>query len=292
MRNRRSRPPARRRGERHSRCDDRKESNAEVDVAFRAHFLRQAMCVLALSMVSCGDIGSRGELGNGGFGYLCLSDGDPVCKGDPNFVNSYMKALPAQVAVGSRFGIGFLSESSTALDGTAVVQAVSSQLLSGSSDAFKAEKAGYAGILAKRGSSVVDVRHIRIVDVNALRIHVSLNESDPPMTGITSLEIGMGALVTLSFEAAGAMGEVLSGSLDAVWSSTDPDVAAIQTSSAAASIVVRGGEPGQAMIQVTSGGVSAAIPVKVTGGAQTSGGSGGSGSGGSGGGAGGAGGGS
>lgn len=107
-------------------------------------------------MVSCGgaDTGTGGEIGNGAFGYRCTSDRDAACSADDNFVNTYLKAIPGEVAIGGSFALGFLSESSSALDGSAVVGAVSSELLgggSGSDATFTAKKPGYAGIVAKRG---------------------------------------------------------------------------------------------------------------------------------------------
>lgn len=247
-------------------------------MSFRTLFLCQAPCVVALSMISCADSGTAGDLGNGSFAYRCVSDRDPMCSLDSNFANSYLKELPGKVAVGASFEVAFKAESSAAADGSAVIVPVSEQLLgSESSDAgavvFRAKKAGFAGLLASRGSTVVEVLHFALADVD----HVRIEASGSVITSTSSVEIGVGSLLELSAAAADASDQALAGSLDDAWTSDDPAIAQIMTSPATDTITVRGGAPGETSVHASIGGRDGAVLVKVVGPGAGGGGAGGSG---------------
>lgn len=233
----------------------------------RALLSSAALSVLSALMLSCGsDNSTPGEVGNGSFGYRCTSDRDPACAADPNFANSYLKVMPAAIAVGGTFAVGFLSESPGALDGSATVGAVSAELLDGVRGAdvtFVAKKAGFAGILATRGSSVVDLMHIRISPIARVRVDESFTATGSTTSDVASIELGVGAIATLTAVPLGPQNELVAGSLDDLWTTDDPSVAEITTPPASGSITVRGAAPGSATINVKVGAATAAVTVKI-----------------------------
>jgi hypothetical protein len=197
---------------------------------------------------------------NGSFGYRCVSDRDPVCSMDIDVANGLLKEMPPKVAVGATFGVAFKSESSAAQDGSAVIAPVSTALLaSGEGATFTAQKPGFAGLLASRGSTVVDVVHVDLVAPD----HVRIDTAGTVITGDAPIELGVGALLTLDAAAADKEGAVLAGSLEDAWASDEPAIAEVMTPSTTDTVTVRGAAPGQTSIRVTIGGMKGAVVVKV-----------------------------
>jgi hypothetical protein len=250
-------------------------------LALRTLLARQALCALALFMTSCGDdSGTPGDIDNVTFGYRCLSVRDPICEDDPNVENAPLKAMPNIVAVGSSFGVAFKSVSEAAQDGSAVVSAASSALLVNASSfpgAFTAVKPGFVALLARRGSTIVDVFHVRLVDVDYVRVDASFQSSGAVIQGASTIELSVGELATLSTVAKSETNEVLAGSPNDIWTSDDAAVAEILPSDGVDGITVRGNAVGETSIHVSLAGASAAILVKILDASTGSGGSGGSG---------------
>jgi hypothetical protein len=238
----------------------------EVSVTRRALYCCQALCALLFSMTACGDSGSPGELENGDFGYSCTTDRDPICGPDATFPQGELRTMPNIVAVGGTFGVAFRASSSAAQDGSAVIQAVSSDLLSGGGGVgpvFTAVKPGFAGLLAMRGSTVVDVIHVHIEPIAKTRIDAQTGTSGSVVAGVPSVSVGSGVLLELSAAAANADGATLAGSLDYAWTTDDSAVAEILSNPSTDEITVRGGQPGETKVRVTIGGVSGEVSVVV-----------------------------
>lgn len=224
----------------------------------------QALCAILLLVPSCGDSGSEGELENGSFSYLCTTDRDPHCGPDETFVEGTLQSMPNNVAVGARFGITFRGSSSSGQDGSAFVTPVSTDLLAfGSGSSMTALKPGFAGLLAIRGSTVVDVIHVHIVPISTARIDAQVDTSGAVIMGAPTVNIGTGALVELSAAAADEAGDTLAGTLDYMWSTDDSAVAEILTPPTTDELTVRGGAPGETLVHVTIGGVSSSISIVV-----------------------------
>ncbi|HZF51110.1 MAG TPA: Ig-like domain-containing protein [Polyangiaceae bacterium] len=230
-----------------------------------------ALCALLLLATACadGEGGSDGELQNGQFGYHCTSDRDPMCGPDGAFPEGQLRTMPNTVAVGGEFGVAFRAVSSAAQDGSALIQPVSSDLLSGGAGpepTFTALKPGFAGLLALRGSTVVDVIHVRILPIDHVRIDAHTGTSGSVVTGAPSVTVGAGVQVDLSAAAADEGDGTLAGTLDHAWSSDDSSIAEILSSPTTDEISVRGGKAGETTIRATIDGVEGSISVVVPGG--------------------------
>lgn len=233
---------------------------------FRAVFPFQALFVAALFTSGCGDEGTMGELENGAFVYSCSSDHDALCGLDSGFGDAALKAMPGTIAVGAQFGVVFKAQSSAARDGSAVVLPVSKDLISivdSAEPVFGAVKPGYAGLLAQRGSAVVDIFHVRLVEV--ARIRVTGEPSLSGGAGISAIEIPAGGFATLSAAAVDDNADILAGSLDYQWVSNDSAIAEITSAPGTDEVSLKGGAPGQTKVRVGAKGMSAEVTVTVTG---------------------------
>jgi hypothetical protein len=239
----------------------------EVSVTSRTLSSCQALCAILFLIPACGaDSGSSGELENGSFSYLCTTDRDPICGPDATFIEGTLQTMPNTIAVGGQFSVVFRGSSSSGQDGSAFVKPVSSDLLAGGAGnepIFTAAKPGFAGLLALRGSTVVDVIHVHIVAIDSARIDARVDTTGAVIVGAPTVNIGTGALVDLSAAAADEGSDTLAGSLDYAWSTDDSAIAEILTSPTTDEITVRGGAPGQTMVHVTISGVSSAISIVV-----------------------------
>jgi hypothetical protein len=238
----------------------------EVSVDRRTLLSCQALCALLIGLAACGDDGTIGDLENGSFGYNCLTDRDPICGPDKAFPVGELRSMPNTIAVGGMFGVAFAASSSAAQDGSALVQPVSNDLLSGGAafePTFTALKPGFAGRLAVRGSVVVDVIHVQLVPIHHARIDAQAGTSGSAVIGAPSVTVGNSVLVELSAAAADEDGATLAGSLDYAWSSDDPAIAEILSNTLTDEITVRGGQPGETQVRVTIGGVEGAISIVV-----------------------------
>jgi hypothetical protein len=238
----------------------------EVSVDRRALLSLQALCALLSLLAACGDDGTSGDLENGYFGYSCVTDRDPMCGPDEAFPVGELRSMPNTIAVGGTFGVAFRASSSAAQEGAALIQPVSSDLLSGTAGfeaTLTALKPGFAGLLAMRGSSVVDVIHVRLVPIHHARIDALAGTSGSAVIGAPSLTVGTGVLVDLAAAAADENNETLAGSLDHAWTSDDPSIAEILSTPTTDEITVRGGKAGETQVRVTIGGVPGAITIVV-----------------------------
>lgn len=232
----------------------------------RALLSCQALCALLFILAACGDDGTSGDLENGYFGYHCVTDRDPMCGPDEAFPVGELRTMPNTIAVGGTFGLAFRASSSAAQEGSALIQPVSSDLLSGGAGfepTLTAIKPGFAGLLALRGSSVVDVIHVRLVPIYQARIDALTDTSGSVVVGAPSVTIGNGVLADLTAAAADDAGQTLAGSLDYAWTSDDSSIAEILTSPSTDEITIRGGQPGETKVRVTIGGIEGSISIVV-----------------------------
>jgi hypothetical protein len=274
-------------------------------VTLRALLTCQALCAAALLLLASacseegdtstaggGNTGTQAVLENGYFSYLCVSGADPFCWPYGTFVPDTPRAMPNVVAVGASFNVRFSASSEAAQDGSALVTSVSENLLERDAGGlFVALKPGVAGLLATRGSTIVDVIHVRIEPIASVLIDSTVDSFEPGEASTSSAVIGVGQSLLLRAAAFSQTGQVLAGVPHYQWSSDDSAIAAVDTKLATEHMIsVNGIAAGDTTIHVAIDGVSAAIAVKVQGGATGAGGAGGAGGTGGAGGAGGAGG--
>ena len=246
----------------------------------RAFLIRPLLFAAPLSLCSCSSGG--GELDNGSFSYVCLSPSDAAC-GPGDSIEQVAKVMPKALAVGARFRVAFKPQSSAAVDGAAVVEPASAALLERESSdptILKALRPGFAGLLAKRGSTVVEFLHLNLEAVDHLGIYVGSDAPSARPPSAAPLAMRPGDQVQLRAGTISKTGELLAGSMSYVWSSADDGVAAIILSPTAGEITVRASKVGTTTLHVTTDGASAEVPVVITdavGGSQTTSGVGGAG---------------
>jgi hypothetical protein len=230
-------------------------------------FLSLALCALSLSACSAED-GTEGEIQNGYFAYVCATARDPLCKADGGFGEAAPRAMPNTVAVGASFGVVFTATSSAAIDGSAIILPVSSELLAssqGSFPTFQALHPGLAGVIAKRGGAVVDAIHVRLVSIDHARIDVLDDASGGAVGNASVVNVPLGGDVTLGAAAMDAGDQVLAGSLDVAWTLDDAAVVEIVPPAAADVITLHGKAAGQTTLNVAVGDVTAQVIVAVLG---------------------------
>jgi hypothetical protein len=224
-----------------------------------------ALCGLGIFIAACQPLnfgpGTAGELGNGVFTYHCVSDGDAFC----DDLGDFGAAMPTSIAVGSRFRVTYTPSGNEGNTGSATVKPVSQELLLRTSDiesALKAVKPGVAGMLAVRGLTVVDIIHVRLANVVAVRVEASFDSGSA--NGITKVAIPPGGDVLLRAVGVDEADERLAGAMSATWSSDDKSIAEIVTLPTDNQVRVQGGAPGETKLRVTLGEKSAEVVVIVS----------------------------
>jgi len=234
----------------------------------------------ALLATACGSLGpsspgTQGELGNGQFSYGCDSDSDPVCDG-----GSGTHPMPKSVAVGGRFSVSYTpSSTSENNQGSAIVEPASEELLvqtESFGSTFKAVKPGLAGLLARRGQTLVDLIHVRLATID----HVQVDRVDTPAEKISDVELAVGESAQIRGTAVDAADEMLAGALTCAWSVADEKIAAATTLTTDNSITIEGKAVGKTTLHLDMGDMKADLSVSIVAGTGGAGGEGGSGAGG------------
>jgi hypothetical protein len=236
-------------------------------VTLRAILPSPIVCGVALLLGGCGPLGlgpgTTGELGNGIFTYACSSDSDPICDDALGF-----HEMPKAVAVGSRFGALFKPSGSSGNTGSAQVRPASRELLIETEDldsSFKAVAPGTAGLLAYRGSTVVDFIHVRLANIAHIQIDKLTDEFNLNRNGITSIDIDVDDDVTVRAAGVDESDELLAGALSCSWKSDDSAIAEIVTLPSDNRIRVIGRAIGETKLRVEISELTAELTVKVTG---------------------------
>ncbi len=196
-----------------------------------------------------------GELGNGAFAWLCVTEADAACSS----IVEPAPAFPRQVAVGGEFELRYLGADTTSppVSGSVLLER------GVQAGTFTAVAPGVASVLVYGGEVLVDFLHLELVDVELLSVAPGAAVAD-------GLEVGEeGVLVVTPV----AGGEVAAGSLPYAWSVDRPEVVSLEVPATLDDRVhLRGLSPGEAVVTVTTGASTAATTVRVpdpTGGAHT-----------------------
>lgn len=232
----------------------------------RALFTCQGLCILALSLSACGDDGTTAELYNGSFAYSCTSDRDPMCGQGETFMEGALTTMPNSVAVGASFSVVFNPSSSAAQEGSALVTPVSQELLQktgGTEAVFKAMRPGFAGLLAMRGSTVVDFIHVQLAKMDHIRIDAGPDPASAVPVDSSSVKIKLDTFYQLRATAVDEDGEDLAGSLSVEWTSDDSAIAEITSSPMTDEITVKGIAFGETKLRVSVEGVITEVPINI-----------------------------
>ena len=197
-----------------------------------------------------------GELGVGVFLYECPTSGDPYCtNGSP------AAEFPQAFARGGRIHLRYDWKDDSEHFGEPLpqLQSASPTLLAREGDGFTALAGGYAAVLAVTGNSeVVDLRHIHIREIDALRVS---NTGDA--LALSELHLEAGAETILQARALDADDVTLGGVLGHAWTTADPEVLAITAGADSGQVRVQGGLAGDPPLTLTIGELAVAIAVTV-----------------------------
>lgn len=208
-----------------------------------------------------------GELGNGGFYFSC--DDAVSCS---RYSNDAAK-FPEAVSVGSTFAVRFVPKTNSGLDihfnESAVdrgitVSPISDVFVSRGAKGLAAIKTGYA-TLASRDSTgaLIDYVVIRVAKPDALVVYSADDLADAP-AHVDSISLSAGASEQRSYRAfAQQKGATLAGSVQIEWTSTNPSVASVaSTTDGTATLVAK--SAGSAMLIATGASFTQQIPVTVS----------------------------
>jgi hypothetical protein len=239
-----------------------------------------AYLAVALGGAGCTNIdgvpptGTIGELGNGRFFYECDGASDPLCD-----VPVEDLTIPEGVAVGSRFGASYTAELFTTK--VRVLSAAPALLdnVDSFGSIFEAHKPGVSALLAQQGDSFIDFVHVRLAEVDDIRI----DSLDPVDEQIADIDLALGAVRLLRAVPTDEDGIMLAGALACDWSVEDESIARFITDSNDNQAALEGLSVGATTATIKMGALEVSIPVEVADGGIGGGGAGGSGQGGSGG---------
>jgi hypothetical protein len=209
-----------------------------------------------------------GELGNGGFYFSC--DDAVACSRYSNDASKF----PEAVSVGSTFAVRFVPKSDSAVsihfndskpDRGITVESVSDVYVSRGPKGLAAVKTGYA-TLASRDSSgaLIDYVVVRVAKPDALVVYAADDTTTTTPAHVETIALSASAGERRSYRAFAQQNKSdLAGSLALEWSSDNPAVAAVEsTTDGKATIVAK--SAGSATLSATGGTFTQKIPVTVT----------------------------
>jgi hypothetical protein len=231
--------------------------------------LSLATCTLACLSCQSGPPpeGSTGELGVGKFSYQCVEAGDSLCSdtfGEADFSDA-TRNLPSAIAVGSKFALSFLGEVNKSGDGPSV------ELIAATPDdqpfagKFTIDSPRQAAFLALNSSDEV-VDYVLVEAQEAVRLEII--EGDEPVQQLT---LKVGETVIISAMPLNQANDRLGGALPYFWSFNDADFVLLEREhrvtpsnfSDGNDLRLTGQKPGQELLRVSSGELSAQIEVTV-----------------------------
>jgi hypothetical protein len=224
-------------------------------------------CVLAAGC-SIADPGTKpGELNNGGFHFSC---DDAVACG--KYTDTAVK-FPDAVALGSTFAVTFTTGSNqSGLDihfneslpnRGITVSPVSEVYISRGVTGLVAVKSGYATLNARDAAGhLVDYTVIRVAKPDALVVY-SADQAGSTATPLDTIDLSLSG-PNKSFRAFAQQNKAnLAGSLQVEWTTSNPNVAEISsTTNGIVTLAPR--SAGSAMLIVTGGAFTQQVPIKVT----------------------------
>ena len=218
---------------------------------------------------SASDSGSKpGELGNGGFYFSC--DDAVACSRYSNDASKF----PEAVSVGSTFAVRFVPKSNSGLDihfnESAVdrgitVNPISDVYVSRGAKGLAAVKTGYATLASRDATgALVDYVVIRIAKPDALVVYSADETTTSTPAHVAGITLSVSAGDRKTYRALAQQNNAdLAGSLQIEWTSSNPSVAAVEsTTDGKATIVPK--SAGTASLVAVGGTFTQNIPITVS----------------------------
>jgi len=200
------------------------------------------VAVVAVVLAGCPHRG-REQSPMGAFGVVCAG-GDAACD-EPGTTG----ALPAVVAVGAALQIVFTGDQVT--DSPIRVRAASPYMAVADGPSLQFTAPGFCAVLARsEAGTVVDLAHVEVRPIHTLALEAP-----------AWLAPGQSAVIVA--QPRDASDQPLAGSLSYAWSSSDPSVVAVDSSSKGRRAKVLGVGAGTATLTVEAGAARASVPITV-----------------------------
>jgi hypothetical protein len=217
-----------------------------------------AATLATLVTTGCGPFGTSGALGNGGFTYDCIGNGDAFCEGLVPPLEGF-SGLPARIAVGGTFNMAYNGEKPETSDGiefqVTIVPASTKVVDVVSGVGFRVTSAGQTAFLARGANGVVaDFVHVLVADTDHLEVSAG-------GAALTKLDLTTSTQENLRVQPLNANNDTLAGNLEYNWSSSDESIVSILANDNDAT--AQGVAAGMATITVNLGSISLDLPVTV-----------------------------
>lgn len=203
-----------------------------------------AAALASLAVAACLP-SSRTSVDDPAFAVVCSSQ-DATCASDDE-----QAALPATVALDSSLRVLFIGEQVT--QSSISVRPASPRMALVDGPAIRFTAPGHCALLARsEAGTVVSLQHVSVAAVHDLEL-------------LAPEALAPGEPAELVATPRDAQGLPLAGSLDYSWTTSDPAVAAIDTSAKGHRVNVLGVGPGTTTIRASAGGVEASLLLTVKG---------------------------
>jgi hypothetical protein len=192
-------------------------------IRIHPHWPFVALALGACSAASAPTDTKAGTLGNGSFSYDCLDARDPSCA---NASTLDQGTFPSAIAFGGRFGLTYTAAQPTTYPNVSV-QPVSSAFFASDDNTFGAIRVGTPWFVAfTQEGTVLDLTSVTVAPIASVQVTDTTPAPAPDVAGTTH---------TFGATAQGALGQPLAGEVLYTWSSSDPSIAAIQSTNGSTS---------------------------------------------------------
>ncbi len=190
-----------------------------------------------MALTGCYEIaGERqpGELGNGGFYWICSTAADPAC----DAAGDAAEAFPERVALGSKFRLQYLTDYNDPVNVASGSSHIVEQNLVGR---FEAVAPGYASMVVYRDGQVYDFLHLNVRPIDDVGLVGDV--------GPNGLAVGERAAIRANPRCEGLL---CAGSMPYQWVVDRPEILWLQKSEDRSSeVMVEGVAPGEATVHLS-----------------------------------------
>ncbi len=218
-----------------------------------------SVCFYAVACVDEGPPEKTGELGRGGFKYVCY---DPTL--DAACLATETPVFPHAVAVGSKFKMDYYR---TGEKSPLTVIGGSPKHIETDYDSLETLAKGTLALFAARNEEAIDIIHIDVAVVAELELG-EWSSSNTGWKELKRIELPVGERLRIRSVPSGKSGRILAGALPHQWTIDDADIADIDTESDESVNTIEGVNTGTTRLTVAVGAVNRSYTVKVTAGAE------------------------
>jgi hypothetical protein len=212
--------------------------------------------LFAIACVDEGPPEKTGELGRGGFTYLCLDTTD-----DAACLASQKTTFPHAIAVGAKFGMEFYKTSTSS---PLEVIGGSPAHIETDYEGMTALVGGTLAVFATSSDKVLDLIHVDVVPIAELELG-DWSSSNTGWKKLSRVSLDAGERRTVRSVPSDSNGRILAGGPAYEWHIDDPEVAVIREDVDGAVTTIEGVGAGRTTLTVAVGTISRSYAVEVSG---------------------------